>query len=147
MELRVKRVGLGVELPLPKYHTGGASGVDLRAAIAHPYHLRPGEIVDLPCGVAFEIPPGFEGQVRTRSGLVYHHHVTLLNAVGTIDSDYRGEVTVTLHNHGLRTLMVEPGMRVAQLVIAPVQRVVVVEADELGDTDRGEDGQGSTGYS
>ena len=147
MELKIKRVGDGLDLPLPKYHTDGASGMDLRAAIVRPYHLRPGEIVTLSCGIAVEVPPGFEAQVRTRSGLAFSHHVTSLHGMGTIDSDYRGEIHLCLHNHGLRTLKIDPGMRVAQLVIAPVQRVVIVEADELGETERGEDGRGSTGVS
>ncbi len=147
MELKIKRVGNGTEFPLPRYHSDGASGMDLRAAIPRDYLLRPGEIVTLPLGIAVEVPPGFEGQVRTRSGLAFDYHVTSLHGMGTIDNDYRGEIHLCLHNHGLRTLKIEPGMRVAQLVIAPVQRVVIVEADELGETERGEDGRGSTGVS
>ncbi len=147
MELKIKRVGDGVDLPLPRYHTDGAAGMDLRAAIVRPHHLRPGEIVTFPCGVAVEVPPGFEAQVRGRGGLMINNNVTTANGIGTVDSDYRGEVCVTLHNHGIRTLKIEPGMRIAQLVIAPVQRVVIVETDELGETERGEDGRGSTGVS
>ena len=147
MELKIKRVGNGTEFPLPRYHSDGASGMDLRAAIVRPYCLRPGEIVTLSCGIAIEVPPGFEGQVRTRSGLAFNNYVTSLHGMGTIDSDYRGEIHLCLHNHGIRSLNIMPGDRVAQLVIAPVQRVVIVEADELGETERGEDGRGSTGVS
>ncbi len=147
MELKIKRVGDGLDLPLPKYHTDGAAGMDLRAAIRRDHLLMPGDITAFPCGVAIEIPPGFEGQVRARAGLAFNYSVTTLNGVGTIDSDYRGEVGVVLHNHGIRTLKIEPGQRIAQLVISPVQRVVIVEADELSETERGDDGRGSTGSS
>ncbi len=147
MELKIKRVGDGVDLPLPRYHTDGAAGMDLRAAIPRDYLLRPGDITTFPCGVAVEVPPGFEAQVRGRAGLAFNHYVTMFNGVGTLGSDYRGEISVILHNHGIRTLKIEPGDRIAQLVIAPVQRVVTVEVDELGETERGEDGSGSTGLS
>ncbi len=145
MELKIRRVGDGLDLPLPRYHTDGASGMDLRAATTRTVYLGPGDITTFPCGVAIEVPHGFEAQVRGRAGLMLSHKVTTMGGVGTIDSDYRGEIGVTLHNHGIRTIKIEPGMRVAQLVIVPVQRVVTVEVDELGDTERGEDGRGSTG--
>lgn len=134
----------------PEYKTEHAAGMDLAAAPADasPIEIPPGEIRFVPCGFAMALQPGYEAQVRPRSGLASRHAVTLPNAPGTIDADYRGEVIVPLINLGREAFVVEPGMRIAQMVIAPVShaRVTVVEdLAELGATDRGEGGFGSTG--
>ena len=132
-------------MPLPEYFSAGAAGMDLSAAIAAVEDLAPGEFRLIPCGFAMAIPPGFEAQVRPRSGLAAKHGVTVLNAPGTIDSDYRGEVKVLLINHGRAPFSVEPGMRIAQLVVAPVARIAWDAADTLPDTHRGRGGFGHTG--
>jgi dUTP pyrophosphatase len=142
--LRVRRVGeRGPPLDLPRYETDGAAGMDLRAD--EPFALAPGERRLVPTGLALEIPPGHEGQVRARSGLAARHGVALVNAPGTIDSDYRGEVKVILVNLGEAPVSFARGDRIAQLVVAPVTRVEVVVAEELAETDRGSGGFGSTG--
>jgi dUTP pyrophosphatase len=128
---------------LPAYQTEGAAGMDLRADEA--CTLAPGERRLVPTGIAVEIPPGHEGQVRPRSGLALRHGVGLVNAPGTIDVDYRGEVGVILVNHGQEPFSISRGDRIAQLVIAPVVRVEVREVDTLADSDRGAGGFGSTG--
>ena len=142
--LRLRRVGeRGPPLDLPRYETDGAAGVDLRAD--EPFSLAPGERRLVPTGLALEIPPGHEGQVRARSGLAVRHGVALVNAPGTVDSDYRGEVKVILVNLGQAPVSFARGDRIAQLVVAPVTRVELVLADELNDTGRGSGGFGSTG--
>ena len=133
------------DLPLPEYFSAGAAGMDLGAAIAAAEILEPGEFRLIPCGFSMAIPPGFEAQVRPRSGLASKHGVTVLNAPGTIDSDYRGEVKVLLINHGKAPFSVLPGMRIAQLVMAPVTRVTWDPTDTLPPTDRGKGGFGHTG--
>ena len=125
--------------------TAGAAGMDLASGAEEAIVLAAGDRVAVPTGLALEIPDGFEGQVRPRSGLARKHGVTLTNAPGTIDSDYRGEVTVLLVNLGREAHVVRPGDRIAQLVIAPVTRAVMVEAVELPDTPRGSGGFGHTG--
>lgn len=142
--VRVARVG-AVEVPLPSYQTPDSAGLDLCAALAEAVTLRPGERRLIPTGLRLEIPPGFEGQVRPRSGLALRHGVGMVNSPGTIDADYRGEVGVILVNHGQEPFSVQPLMRVAQLVIAPVVRARLEWADDLGATARGEGGFGSTG--
>lgn len=129
---------------LPSYQTAHAAGMDLHAAIAAPVVIEPGSIVMIPLGFAMAIPAGHEAQVRPRSGLG-SRGITLPNSPGTIDADYRGEVRVPLINHSREPFAVEPGMRIAQMVIAPVARAVVVEVAELDATVRGEGGFGSTG--
>ncbi len=119
--------------------------MDLPAAIDQSLSLAPGEFKLVPCGFAIALPPGFEAQVRPRSGLASKHGVTVLNAPGTIDSDYRGEVKALLINHGREHFVVEPGMRIAQLVIAAVERVVWQPTDDLSSTARGAGGFGHTG--
>jgi dUTP pyrophosphatase len=144
VELKVTRVGdRGPALLLPRYETAGAAGMDLRAdeAVA----LVPGQRAVVPTGLAVEIPHGHEGQVRPRSGLASSHGVTLLNAPGTIDSDYRGEVKVILVNLGQEPVRLERGERIAQLVIAPVTRATLQVTEALGETGRGQGGLGSTG--
>ncbi len=130
---------------LPHYATDGAAGMDLAAALEEPRELAPGEFALIPCGLAIALPAGYEAQVRPRSGLANKHGVTVLNAPGTIDCDYRGEVKVILINHGSTVFTVESGMRIAQLVIAPVSRVEWIESDGLADTTRGAGGFGHTG--
>lgn len=130
---------------VPAYMTAEAAGMDLASAADGPVTLQPGERVAVPTGLALEIPAGFEGQVRPRSGLARKFGVTLTNAPGTIDSDYRGELTVLLINLGNTPHTLAPGDRIAQLVIAPVTRAKVVEVTELSDTDRGAGGFGHTG--
>ena len=132
-------------LPLPKYQTEHAAGLDLLADVPEPVVLQPFERAAIPTGLAVEIPPGFEGQVRPRSGLALKAGITCLNSPGTIDADYRGEVKVILGNLSREAFTVRRGDRIAQLVISPVARVALAEVDELGDSDRGAGGFGSTG--
>jgi len=129
----------------PAYMTAGAAGMDLSSAEEAPVVIGAGERVAVATGLALEIPEGFEGQVRPRSGLARKHGITLTNAPGTIDSDYRGEVTVLLVNLGREAHTIAPGDRIAQLVIAPVTRVTLAEAQDLTDTKRGGGGFGHTG--
>jgi dUTP pyrophosphatase len=143
--LRIQRLPHAFELPLPSYETAGAAGMDLRAAATQELTLAPGARLAVPTGLIMEIPEGFEGQLRPRSGLALKHGVTCLNGPGTIDSDYRGEVSVILANLGAEPFTVTRGMRIAQLVIAPVARAEIVEAGELSQSARGEGGFGSTG--
>lgn len=143
--LKVKRLPHAEGLPLPSYATPYSSGLDLRAAISEPVKIKPFERVIIPTGLIIEIPEGYEGQVRPRSGLALKKGITVLNSPGTIDSDYRGEVKVILINLGNEEVVIERGDRIAQLVISPVQRVEVVEVEELSETIRGEGGFGSTG--
>ena len=143
-KLLVQRVG-AVEVPLPSYQTTGAAGLDLSAAVAQSVVIEPGERRFVPTGIAVAIPPGFEGQVRPRSGLALKHGIGIVNSPGTIDSDYRGEIGIVLVNHGSEPFVVTRGARIAQLVIAPVARVDVESVDTLDTTDRGAGGYGSTG--
>jgi len=146
LSLCVKRLDHGVHLPLPTYATPGSAGMDLMAALKESLMLEPLGRVLVPTGLAFSIPKGFEGQVRSRSGLSIKHGVCVLNSPGTIDSDYRGEVKVVLINQGQEAFEVMPGMRVAQLVIAPVVQVGLKEVEELDEEgERQTNGFGSTG--
>jgi dUTP pyrophosphatase len=142
--VKVKRLR-GSLLPLPAYHSGGAAGMDLLADVKQAITVWPLERCAVPTGIALEIPAGFEGQVRPRSGRAMREGLTLLNAPGTIDSDYRGEIQVILVNLGRDSVTIEPGDRVAQLVIAPVVRAILVEVEKLTDTHRGGGGFGHTG--
>ena len=141
------RLPHGEGLQLPAYETPGSAGMDIRAAVpeGQPISMRPGKRALIPTGFIFEIPPGFEVQVRPRSGLALKNGITCLNTPGTIDSDYRGEVQVLLINHGDERFIVERGMRIAQLVVAPVVQAVVEERELASMTDRGAGGFGSTG--
>ena len=141
MQLKVKR--LAADAILPRYARAGDAGLDLCAAVAAV--LAPGAAALVATGIAIELPPGTEAQVRPRSGLALKHSVTVLNTPGTIDEGYRGEVGVILVNHGREPFEVRPGMKIAQLVVAPRLAVDVVEVDALGDTERGAGGFGSTG--
>ncbi|WP_157019297.1 dUTP diphosphatase [Mesorhizobium xinjiangense] len=143
----VVRLAHSQGLDLPTYATEGAAGLDLRAAVAQDRQIivLPGRRALVPTGLVFEIPHGFEGQVRPRSGLAVKHGITCLNTPGTIDSDYRGEVKVLLVNQGEEDFAVTRGMRIAQLVIAPVTRAVIEERHLTSGTARGTGGFGSTG--
>ncbi|HLH75207.1 MAG TPA: dUTP diphosphatase [Candidatus Binataceae bacterium] len=141
--LKVKR--LSVAAVIPAYHSVHAAGLDLSAALEQPLRLEPLQRCQVPTGIAVEIPPGSEGQLRPRSGLALQHGLTLLNSPGTIDADYRGEVKVLLINLGQGAVTINPGDRIAQLVIAPVTRAVVTEVAELTSSVRGEGGFGHTG--
>ena len=145
--LSIVRLPHAHELELPAYETSGSAGFDLRAACAQDASLiiEIGARVLVPTGLIMEIPSGFEGQVRPRSGLALKHGITCLNTPGTVDSDYRGEVQVLLINLGRDPFEVERGMRIAQMVITPVQQVSIVEASLAGETVRGAGGFGSTG--
>lgn len=142
-EVAIMRLANGQDLPLPAYETAGAAGMDLRAAEA--IVLGPGARCLMPTGLAIALPQGFEAQVRPRSGLAVKHGVTVLNAPGTIDCDYRGEVKVPLINHGQEAFQILRGDRIAQLVIAPVTRISWAEASSLAETARGAGGFGSSG--
>ncbi|HEY8429676.1 MAG TPA: dUTP diphosphatase [Sandaracinaceae bacterium] len=141
--LRVKR--LRENAVLPRYATDGAAGMDLAAALDDPITLAPGARAAIPTGIALALPPGHEGQVRPRSGLARRAGVTIVNAPGTIDEDYRGEIEVLLVNLGDEPVVIHPGDRIAQLVVAPIARVEIASVDELDVTARGDRGFGSTG--
>jgi dUTP pyrophosphatase len=145
--LRVLRLPHGADLPLPSHQSEAAAGLDLMAAVPEsaPIVLASGERSLIPTGLAIALPSGFEAQVRPRSGLAARHGITLLNAPGTIDADYRGEVMVLLINLGAEPFTVMRGMRIAQLIVAPVVRADVAEVAELDPTRRGSGGFGSTG--
>jgi len=142
--VRFKRLHAGAQLPA--YQSAEAAGMDLHACLDAPVKLQPGDLARIPLGWIMAIPCGFEGQVRPRSGLAAKHGITVPNAPGTIDSDYRGEAVVALINLGRAAFTIEHGMRVAQLVVAPVARVAVHEVAELDETARGGGGFGSTGH-
>jgi len=144
MEIRVKIIGAdGVELP--GYATAESAGMDLRAHLTEPMELAPGERCLVPTGLRIALPPGYEAQVRPRSGLALKHGVTVLNSPGTIDADYRGEIGVILINLSQSTFRIENNDRIAQMVVAPYTRVAWEPADSLDATDRGEGGFGHTG--
>ncbi len=150
VRIRVVRSGTGhapptLSLPLPRQMSADSAGFDIAADLTEPITLLPGERALVPSGFAMAIPPGFEGQVRPRSGLAHKHGVTVLNAPGTIDADYRGEVKVILINLGHEPYVIEPGCRIAQLVIAALARVRLEPVLDLDNTDRGDGGFGSTG--
>ena len=147
VEIALKRLPHGEGLPLPAYETTHAAGMDLRAAVPEdePLTLRPGDRHAVPTGLSMAIPPGFEGQVRPRSGLAFRDGVTTLNSPGTVDADYRGEVKVILINLGPQNFVVRRGDRIAQLLIAPVSQATWRETESLDETARGEGGFGSTG--
>jgi dUTP pyrophosphatase len=147
VEIRLQRLPHGDGLPLPHYQSALAAGLDLIAAVSAdaPIVIAPGERALIPTGIAIALPPGFEGQVRPRSGLALKHGVTVLNAPGTIDADYRGEIHVILVNLGRESFTVERGARVAQLVVAATMQVSICVVETLDETTRGVRGFGSTG--
>jgi len=143
----VKRLPHGDDLPLPAYATAQSAGLDLMAAVDADVILAPGERSLVPTGLAIALPPGYEAQVRPRSGLALKNGVTVLNSPGTIDADYRGEVGVILANLGAEPFTVSRGMRIAQMVVAPVTQLAWNEVEDLSDSERGTGGFGSTGTS
>lgn len=143
--LKLKRLPHGEGLALPAYQTAHAAGADVQAALSAPVILKPGARELVPTGFCYEIPPGYEMQVRPRSGLALKHGLTVLNTPGTIDADYRGELKVLLVNHGQEPFEIRRGERIAQIIIAPVSSATFTEVAELGDTARGAGGFGSTG--
>jgi len=145
MRIAIQRLAHAKDLPLPAYATRGAAGLDLFAAVDEEIVLAPGRHAAVPAGIALALPEGFEAQVRPRSGLALRHGVTVLNAPGTIDSDYRGEVTAILINHGAEPFTIARGMKIAQLVVAPHAQVEWSETAVLETTSRGAGGFGSTG--
>jgi len=143
--LRIRRHPGLEDLPLPRYMTEHSAGMDLHAANDEPITIAPGQVKLIPTGLYLEIPPGYEGQIRARSGLALRHGLMLPNAPGTIDADYRGELQVILANCSREPYVIERGTRFAQLVISPVAHVEIVEVEELADTTRGSGGFGHTG--
>jgi dUTP pyrophosphatase len=145
--VKIVRLPNGAGLPLPSARTPASAGLDLAAAVGEAVVIPPGGRALIPTGFAIALPPGAEGQVRPRSGLAVDFGVTVLNAPGTIDADYRGEIRVPLINHGAESFTVTRGMRIAQLVVAPVVAAVLEEVEQLDETGRGAGGFGSTGIS
>jgi len=146
-EVRIMRLPHAADLPLPAYQSAQAAGLDLLAAVpaGAPIEIAPGGRAMIPTGVAIALPPGNEGQIRPRSGLAIRHGVTVLNSPGTIDADYRGELQVILVNLGAEPFVIRRGMRIAQIVIAPIQHATLVESISLDATQREASGFGSTG--
>jgi dUTP pyrophosphatase len=147
IEIQITRLPHGRDLPLPAYQSALAAGLDLIAAVPadKPLSLAPGARALIPTGIAIALPPGTEAQVRPRSGLAVKHGLTVLNAPGTIDADYRGELQVLLINLGSEQVAIERGMRIAQLIVATVARANLIEVAGLNETERGSGGFGSTG--
>ena len=143
--IKFQRLAHASDLALPSYATNGAVGIDIAAAIDRPRCLQPGTIMAIPTGFAMELPAGYEAQIRPRSGLALKHGVTIANAPGTIDSDYRGEIAVILVNNGNQDFAIKRGMRIAQIVLAAVTIMNPIEANELDETERAARGFGSTG--
>jgi dUTP pyrophosphatase len=145
MEIAIQRLSHAHGLPLPAYATQGSAGLDLLAATDKEIQLQPGARAAIPCGIAIALPDGFEAQVRPRSGLALNHGITVLNAPGTVDSDYRGEIKAILINHGDKPFSIGRGMKIAQMVITRHERAALHETSELPKTSRGAEGFGSTG--
>lgn len=145
MKILIQRLAHARDLPLPSYATPGSAGLDLLAAIDGALEIAPGARAAVPCGIAIELPQGVEAQIRPRSGLALNHGITCLNAPGTIDSDYRGEIKAILINHGESAFKLARGMKIAQMVIARHEQAELVEAESLSDSARGAGGFGSTG--
>ncbi len=145
VRVKILRAPHAAGLPLPAYQTDGSTAADVVAAVENTLTLKPGERALVPTGFHYELPPGYEIQVRPRSGLAANHGVGVVNGPGTLDSDYRGELKVILINHGQQPVDIKRGERIAQIVVAPVTRAAFEEAAELGKTARGSGGFGSTG--
>jgi dUTP pyrophosphatase len=147
VKVEVQQLPHGEGLPLPAYQTAHAAGMDLLAAVpdSTPMVLEPGKVVMVPTALSIALPPGYEAQVRPRSGLAAKHGITVLNSPGTIDADYRGEIAVLLINHGGAAFTIKRGERIAQMVIAPVSQAELVVVQALSETERGSGGFGSTG--
>jgi dUTP pyrophosphatase len=147
LHVAVRRFPETDDLPLPSYRTAGAAGMDLYAAVGEPLTLAPGERAAVPTGIAIALPPGYEAQVRPRSGLARDHGIALVNAPGTVDADYRGQILVLVINLGQQPFTVNRGERIAQMVVVPVTRITWDEVRSLDETERGEGGFGHTGRS
>jgi dUTP pyrophosphatase len=145
LHVAVRRLPGHDDLPLPSYRTTGSAGMDLYAAVEQSLTLAPGERAAVPTGIAIAVPPGYEAQVRARSGLARDHGIGLVNAPGTIDEDFRGHIHVLIINLGQQPFTLSRGERIAQMVVAPVMRVTWAEVDSLDETKRGEGGFGHTG--
>jgi dUTP pyrophosphatase len=143
--IRIRKTQGGADLPLPKKMTEHSAGFDLCAAVSQPVTIAPGDIAVIPCGFEMALPVGYEAQIRPRSGLASRNGITLINSPGTIDADYRGEVMTPVINLGHVPFVVERGMRIAQMLIAPVPEVSIVEVQQLDETTRGAGGFGHTG--
>jgi dUTP pyrophosphatase len=143
--LKVKRLDNNTDLPLPSYESDGSSGLDLRAAVPKDLTLKPGDIELIPTGLSISLPQGYEAQIRARSGLALRHGLGFVNAPGTIDSDYRGEIGVIAINWGKNPLTIKRGDRIAQMVVHTVSKAIVKEVNELDTTQRGEGGFGHSG--
>lgn len=143
LQLNVKR--LKNNISLPSYATDGSAGLDLTAGISEPMEFKPMERKLVPTGIIIELPEHYEAQIRPRSGLAIKHGMTLVNCVGTVDEDYRGEVCVPMINFSQETYTVNPGDRIAQMVVSPVEKVEIIEIQELTETERSSGGFGSTG--
>lgn len=145
IDVHFKKLPHAGDLPLPSYESAAAAGMDIRAALEEPLTLAPGKRALVPTGLKMVLPPGYEAQIRPRSGLAWRNGITMLNTPGTIDSDYRGEVKVLAVNLGDEPFTIQHGNRIAQMVIAPVQQCRIQEVQKLPDSARGEGGFGSTG--
>ncbi len=145
IKIKVKRLDYRRVSELPSYASTGSSGCDLRASVEAPITLNPGEVKLIPTGLAISVPPGYEAQIRPRSGIALKHGVGMVNAPGTIDADYRGEIGIILINWGKDPFVIQEGDRIAQMVIARVCRAELREVDELDETERGEGGFGHSG--
>ena len=143
--VKVRRLEDGNNMPLPVYESQGSSGMDIRAAVKERISLKPGEIKLIPTGLAVSVPPGYEAQIRPRSGLALHHGIGMVNSPGTIDSDYRGEIGIIMINWGTEPLEIKSGDRIAQMVFSRVYRADLVEVNDLDATSRGHGGFGHTG--
>ncbi|MFC1884841.1 dUTP diphosphatase [Thermodesulfobacteriota bacterium] len=145
IKLKVRRLPNNNDLPLPTYESEGSSGMDIRACVEQPIKVNPGEIKLVPTGLAVSIPPGYEAQVRPRSGLAIKNGIGMVNSPGTIDSDYRGELGIILINWGTDPVIINRGDRIAQLILSKVYRAELMEVERLDDTSRGRGGFGHTG--
>lgn len=143
--MKITRLEDNADLPLPAYESEGSSGMDIRAHVKAPVLVKPGEIKFLPTGLAISVPPGYEAQIRPRSGLALHHGIGMVNSPGTIDSDYRGEIGIILINWGEEPFLIKRGDRIAQMIISKVYRADLVIVDDLDETSRGPGGFGHTG--
>ena len=145
VSVKIKRLGDNSDLPLPDYETDGSSGMDIRASVKRPVSIKPGEIKLIPTGLAVSIPPGYEGQIRPRSGLALKSGIGMVNSPGPIDSDYRGEIGIVVINWGQEPFTIKRGDRIAQMIISKVYRADIIAVDDLDSTQRGEGGFGHSG--
>lgn len=145
ISVRIRRLEDNTDIPLPDYESEGSSGMDIRAAVKEPVTLMPGDIRLIPTGLAVSVPPGYEAQIRPRSGLALSYGIGMVNSPGTIDSDYRGEIGIVMINWGSESFLIKRGDRIAQMIISRVYRADLEEMDDLDATLRGKGGFGHTG--